>query len=169
METLRELNLVNVGRPVETSSSAAAITLTAACSSPCICIAIPVFCTEDPRSLLVLAFIFLVPDAARLVVPTGPSSHMLSPCPLQDSCLPRCLGSKAGIVISLVTCVLAAYGFNRRPPALLLFSSLCGVLALGPARRFWAYLWAGVAVTGAGIAMLAAFRISAGDLDWITG
>ena len=41
------------------------------------------------------------------------------------------------------------------------------MLALGSGRRFWSYIWAGVAVTGAGVAVLAAFRISTGNLDWL--
>ena len=44
METLRELNLVNVQRPVETFLSAAAVTLTAAL------LIVPVSCTGIPAS-----------------------------------------------------------------------------------------------------------------------
>ncbi|MGC8000990.1 hypothetical protein, partial [Salmonella enterica] len=74
---------------------------------------------------------------------------------------------EAGIVISIITGILAAYGFNSDLLPYYLFTSLCGVLVLGPARRFWDYLWAGVAVTGAGAAMLVAFRFNAGGLDWL--
>ncbi|MDO9299873.1 MAG: HDIG domain-containing protein, partial [Anaerolineales bacterium] len=102
-----------------------------------------------------------------LAIPGNVLLPYLYPLPAVGMLLATLFGLEAGIVISIVTCVLAAYGFNADLLPYYLFASLCGVLALGPARRFWAYLWAGVAVTGAGIAMLAAFRLSAGDLDWL--
>ena len=120
------------------------------------------------RSLAVMGGVYLLfLTGARLAVPDNVLLPYLYPLPAVGMLIATLFGIEAGIVISIVTCVLAAYGFNADLLPYYLFASLCGVLALGPARRFWAYLWAGVAVTGAGIAMLAAFRISAGDLDWL--
>ena len=42
-----------------------------------------------------------------------------------------------------------------------------GVLALGPGRKFGAFIWAAAAVTGAGLAVLAAYRLPFDDLDWL--
>lgn len=122
----------------------------------------------EARSLLVMAAVYLLfLVGARLAIPGNVLLPYLYPLPAVGMLLATLFGLEAGIVISIVICVLAAYGFNADLLPYYLFSSLCGVLALGPARRFWAYIWAGAAVTGAGIAMLAAFRISAGDLDWL--
>lgn len=122
----------------------------------------------ESRSLLVMAMIYLLfLTGARLAVPGNVLLPYLYPLPAAGMLLATLFGMEAGIVISIITCILAAYSFNSDLLPYYLFSSLCGVLALGPARRFWAYIWAGAAVTGAGIAMLAAFRISAGDLDWL--
>ena len=123
---------------------------------------------SDSRSLLVMAGIYLLfLTGARLAIPDNVLIPYLIPLPAAAMLLASLFGMEAGIFISIVTCVLAAYGFNSDLLPYYLFSSLCGVLALGPARRFWAYLWAGLAVIGAGVAMLAAFRISTGDLDWL--
>ncbi len=122
----------------------------------------------DSRSLLLMSVVYLAfLTGARLAIPDNVLLPYLYPLPAVGMLLATLFGIEAGIVVSIVTCILAAYGFSSDLMPYYLFASLCGVLALGPARRFWAYLWAGVAVTGAGIAMLVAFRISAGDLDWL--
>jgi putative nucleotidyltransferase with HDIG domain len=122
----------------------------------------------EARSLLVIAFIYLLfLVGARLAIPGNVLLPYLYPLPAVGMLLATLFGIEAGIVVSIVTCILAAYGFNADLLPYYLLASLCGVLALGPARRFWSYVWAGVAVTGAGIATLIAFRISAGDLDWL--
>ncbi len=122
----------------------------------------------DSRSLLVMAVMYLLFLAgARLAIPGNVLLPYLYPLPAVGMLLATLFGIEAGILISIVTCVLAAYGFNADLLPYYLFASLCGVLALGSGRRFWSYIWAGVAVTGAGVAMLAAFRISTGDLDWL--
>jgi putative nucleotidyltransferase with HDIG domain len=122
----------------------------------------------DARSLLVMAVVFVLFLAgARLAVPGNVLLPYLYPLPAVGMLIATLFGLEAGIVVSIVACILAAYGFNSDLLPYYLFASLCGVLALGSAHRFWSFLWAGAAVTGAGIAMLAAFRISAGDLDWL--
>lgn len=122
----------------------------------------------DSRSLLVMALVYLLfLVGARLAIPDNVLLPYLYPLPAVGMLLATLFGIEAGIVISLATCVLAAFGFNADLMPYYLFTSLCGVLALGPARRFWSYLWAGAAVTVAGIAILIAFRIPAGQLDWL--
>jgi putative nucleotidyltransferase with HDIG domain len=46
-----------------------------------------------------------------------------------------------------------------------LLSSLTGLLLLGPARRFWAFLRAGVGIAGAGIATILAYYIPIHQID----
>lgn len=122
----------------------------------------------ESRSLLMVAVIYLLFLAGvRLAVPGNVLIPYLIPLPAAGMLLASLFGMEAGISISIVLSILAAYGFNADLLPYYLLSSLCGVLALGPARRFWAYLWAGLAVAGAGMAMLAVFRIATGDLDWL--
>jgi len=122
----------------------------------------------EPRSLFVIAVLFLVFLAgARLAIPDNVLLPYLYPLPAVGMLLAALYGVEVGIVVSIVTSILAAYGFNSDLLPYYLFTSLSGVLALGPARRFWYYIWAGAAVTGAGILVLMAFRISVGDLDWL--
>lgn len=122
----------------------------------------------DSRSLLVMAIMYLLFLAgARLAIPGNVLLPYLYPLPAVGMLLATLFGIEAGILISIVACILAAYGFNADLLPYYLFASLCGVLALGSGRRFWSYIWAGAGVTGAGMAVLAAFRISTGDLDWL--
>jgi putative nucleotidyltransferase with HDIG domain len=46
-------------------------------------------------------------------------------------------------------------------------SSLCGVLALGQARRVTQFLYAVAAIAAAGVAMVAAYRLPFTETDWI--
>lgn len=122
----------------------------------------------EPRNLLVMAVLYLVfLIGARLAIPDNVLLPYIYPLPAVGMLLGALYGIEAGIVVSIVTSVLAAHGFNPDLLPYYLLTSLCGVLALGPARRFWYFIWAGAAVTGAGILVLMAFRISAGDLDWL--
>src|SRR5574341_964920 len=89
------------------------------------------------------------------------------PLPAVGLLLNTLFGMEASIVISFAACVLAAYGLPNTldlTPYYLL-STLCGILALGPARRFWAFFRAGFAVAGAGIAMILAYRLPTDSWD----
>ncbi len=122
----------------------------------------------EPRSLFVTAVLYLVFLAgARLAIPDNVLLPYLYPLPALGMLLGALYGMEAGIVVSIVASLLAAHGFSSDFLPYYLLTSLCGVLALGPARRFWYFIWAGAAVTGAGILVLTAFRVSAGDLDWL--
>jgi len=122
----------------------------------------------EPRSLLVMAFsylFFLI--AARLVIPDNVLLPYLYPLPALGMLLVNLFGLESGLVISIIAAILATYNFRADLLPYHLLTSLFGVLALGPARRFWSYLWASVAVIGAGGAILVAFRFAEGTLDWI--
>ena len=76
---------------------------------------------------------------------------------------------ESGLVFGLVMSVLCAYGM---PDALGLMAyytltSLCGVLAMGQARRVTQFLYAAAAIAVAGAALIAAYRLPATDTDWI--
>ena len=78
-------------------------------------------------------------------------------------------GVESGIVLSVGICILASYGLSNTLILMpyYLIATVCGVVMLGQARRFWAFLRAGLAISGAAVAMILAYRLSYGPIDWI--
>lgn len=171
MEALQEFGLIGPQQPVETYLSAAALTLACAFFIGVYYYRRPRLAVlSDTRSLLMLAFVFLIfIITARLVVPNRTIVPYAFPLPAVGLLLATLFGMETGIVISLAMCVLASYGLANTLILMpyYMVASLCGVVMLGQARRFWAFLRAGLAVAVAGIAMIVAFRLSYGPLDWI--
>jgi putative nucleotidyltransferase with HDIG domain len=169
MEALQQFDLIRSNQPVESYLGAGALTVLAA-----VFVGLYFYRRQDipflsdSRSLLVSSLIFLVfLIGARLVIPNRTVVPYLYPLPAIGLLLNTLFGMEAGIVISFVACVLAAYGLPNTldlTPYYLL-STLCGVLALGPARRFWAFFRAGFAVAGAGMAMILAYRLPSDTWD----
>ncbi len=124
---------------------------------------------NDPRSLLVIAVIFV----AFLIGARLFTNRTLAPYgyPLQAAglLLTTLFGLETGFVISIPLCLLAAYGLPNTLDLApyYLISSLVGLLALGPARHFWGFLRAGVAISLSGLVTLAAFRLPYFSLDWL--
>lgn len=171
MEALQSFGLIQVERPVETFVSAAAVTLTCALLVGLYFYRHPrLQFLSDSRSLLVLALVFLIfVVSARLVVPNRTIVPYAFPLPALGLLLATLFGMETGLLVSLAACVLATHG-QANAQALLpyyLFSSWCGVAMLGQARRFWAFFRAGMTVAAVAIAMIIAYRLAAGDMDWI--
>jgi putative nucleotidyltransferase with HDIG domain len=171
MEALQQFGLIEVDRPVETYLSAAALTITSA-----LLVALYFYrnprlpLLSDSRSLISLAFIFLIfVVTARFVVPNRTIVPYAFPLPAVGLLVGTLFGMPVGIVLSLAVCVLASYGLSNTLTLLpyYLLATLCGVLALGPAHRFWAFFRAGITVALAGVAMIFAYRLSTGPIDWI--
>ena len=123
---------------------------------------------NDARNLVVIATVFMVfLVGARLF-----TNRTLAPYgyPLQAAglVLTTLFGLETGLVLSIPLCLLASYGlsntFDLAPYYLI--SSLVGLLVLGPARRFWGFVRAGIAISISGLAVLLAYRLpySAPDL-----
>lgn len=171
MEALQEFGLISSDQPLESYLGVGALVLVSAVfvglyfhrrsHAPLL---------ADARSMLVLAFIFLVfVVTARLVIPNRAIMPYVYPLPAIGLLLTALFGTETSIIISLVACVTVAYGLPNTLDLMpyYLLSTLCGVLMLGQARRFWAFFRAGLAVTGAGIAMILAYRLSSGGLDLV--
>ncbi|MBI5840511.1 MAG: HDIG domain-containing protein [Chloroflexi bacterium] len=170
MEALRLLGLVSTGQRLEDIAGAAVLTI--------VCVVfVPLYFSRrkrapminDMRSLLVMAFVFMIfLVGARLV-----TNRTLAPYayPLQAAglLLVTLFGLDAGVVISIPLSLLAAYGlsntFDLTPYYLL--SSLVGILVLGAARRFWGFLRAGFAIMISGIAVIFAYRFPVIPTDWL--
>jgi len=162
VEAFEQLGMIRPGQRWEDMLGAVAIILISA-------VLIPLYfyrrkrsaIVNDPRSLLVIAVVFV----AFLIGARLFTDRTLAPYgyPLQAAglLLATLFGFEVGFVISIPLCLLAAYGlsntFDLAPYYLL--SSLIGLLALGPASRFWGFVRAGIAITLSGVAILVAYRL----------
>jgi putative nucleotidyltransferase with HDIG domain len=171
MEALQEFGLIQAEQPVETYLGVAALTVLLA-----IFVAVYFYrrpqieLLSDSRSLIVFAFIYLVfLVTTRLVVPNRTIVPYAYPLPAIGLLLTSLFGMEIGVITSLVICIVAPYGLSNTLDLMpyYLLATLCGVVMLGPARRFWAFFRAGIAIASAGIAMILAFRLSTGFIDLV--
>jgi len=120
------------------------------------------------RSLVVVAILFLLfVIGARLTIPDRTLLPYAFPLAGLGLLLATLFGVEVGIVFSIVISLLVPYNlpnaFDLMPYYLL--SALTGVLVLGAARRVWTFFRAGMAISGAAIAMLLAFRVPYTTMD----
>ncbi|HTP00630.1 MAG TPA: HDIG domain-containing protein [Anaerolineales bacterium] len=170
LEAMQQFGLIETEQPLETYLGAAAIVLAGAFFINLYYYRRPrIPFLTDARSLLIIAFIFLVfMISARQVVPNRTIVPYAFPLPAVGLLLATLFGMETGIVLSIVICVLASYGLSNTVILLpyYLVPTLCGIVVLGQARRFWAFLRAGFAIALSSIAMILAFRLPYGAIDW---
>ncbi len=170
VEAFQQLGMIRPGQRWEDMLGAAAIILLSA-------VLVPLYfyrrkrsaVVNDPRSMLVIAIIFIVfLVGARLF-----SNRTLAPYgyPLQAAGLliTALFGLEAGLVIAIPLCLLASYGLSNTldlAPFYLL-TSLIGLLVLGPVRRFWGFVRAGIAISLSGLVALMAYRVPFFATDWL--
>ena len=171
LEAMQEAGLIETQQPLETYLGAGVLTLACAFFIGVYYYRRPrIPLLSDSRSLLIVAFVFLIfMITSRLVVPNRTIVPYAFPLPAVGLLLATLFGMETGIILSLAICVLTSYGLSNTPILMpyYLIATLCGVVALGQARRFWAFLRAGLAVVVAGIAMMVAFRLFYETTDWI--
>jgi len=162
MEAFQQLGMIRPGQRWEDNLGAAAIILLSA-------VLVPIYffrrkrsiVVDNPRSILVIALIFVVfLIGARLF-----NNRTLAPYgyPIQAAGLliTALFGLETGLVISIPLCLLAAYGLPNTldlAPYYLL-TSLIGLLVLGPVRRYWGFVLAGIAISFSGMVVLLAYRL----------
>jgi len=171
MEALQEFKLIQPAQPIETYLGAAALTvLSAAFIGLYFLRRRKAVFVSEPRSLLMASILFIVfMVSARFVIPNRTIVPYLYPLPAAGLLLTTLFGMESGIILSLVLSVLAAYGLSNTLELMpfYIMASLCGVLTLGPARRFWGFFRAGMAIAGGGIAMILAYLLPTASMDWI--
>jgi putative nucleotidyltransferase with HDIG domain len=170
MEAFRQLGMIRPGQRWEDVAAAGAMVMLCAAF-------VPIYFYRRPRaallnnlkSLLVISLTFIIFLAgARLF-----AGRTLAPYgyPLQAAALlfTALFGVEVGLVFSIPLAILAGFGLPNSSDLIpyYLFSSLIGLLTLGPARRFWGFLLAGAAISLSGAAALLAFRIPLITLDWL--
>ncbi len=171
LEAMQEFGLIEAEQPVETYLSAGALTLTFAFQIGLYYYRRPrIPFLSDARSLLILTFVFLIFIVmSRLVVPNRTIVPYAFPLPAVGLLLATLFGMETGIILSLTICFLATYGLSNTSILLpyYLLATLIGVVTLGQARRFWAFLRAAFAISLASVAMILAYRLASAPLDWI--
>jgi putative nucleotidyltransferase with HDIG domain len=170
MEAFTQLDMIRPGQRWEDMLGAGAVILLSAAL-------VPLYffrrkrsiVVNDPRSIIVMAVVFVVfLIGARLF-----TNRTLAPYgyPLQAAGLliTTLFGLEAGLVISIPLALLASYGLPNSIDLapFYLFSSLIGLLVLGPVRRFWGFVRAGIAVSLSGLVVLIAYRLPSSSPDWL--
>jgi putative nucleotidyltransferase with HDIG domain len=170
LEALTKLGLVQTKSPVDDYLGAAALILLAAIFTALYFHRRQQQMIFDLRMLLLLAVLFLVfLFGVRISAPNRTVIPYLFPVAGFALLVSTFYGTELGVVFGLLMSVLASYGM---PDALALMpyyalSSLCGVLAIGQARRVGQFLYAAIAIAAAGAAMVIAYRLPFTDMDWI--
>jgi putative nucleotidyltransferase with HDIG domain len=171
MEALTALGLVQVKDPLyDYLGSAALVILSILFTSLYFSRRQPIVSSNDLRSVLLLAVLFLVFFvSARVVNPNRTVIPYLFPVPAFALLISALFGMERGLVFGLLMGVLCSYGmpdaFALMPYYVL--SSLCGVLALGQARRVAQFLYAALAIAIVGAVVIAAYRLPFTETDWI--
>jgi putative nucleotidyltransferase with HDIG domain len=170
LEALTELGLVQPKNQSFNFIGAAALVLITALFTVLYFWRLKPVAISNLRSRILLAFLFVIfLVAAHAINPNRTIMPYLFPIPAFALLVSALFGVEHGIVFGIQISVLAAYGM---PDSLGLFpyytvSSLCGVLALGQARRIGQFLFAALAIVLAGIASLIAYRLPFTQIDWI--
>lgn len=126
--------------------------------------------TSYLRGLILLALLFAIfLVGARISNPNRTVVPYLFPVPAFALLASALFGMERGLVFGLVMSLLASYGMPDTLGLLPYYtlSSMCGVLALGQARRVGQFLYATLAIAVAGAAVVAAYRLPFSDIDWV--
>ena len=170
MEAFQQLGIIQPGQRWEDLAASASVVVISAAF-------VPLYfyrrrrnaVLSNPKNLIVIALLFILfLVGARLFV-----GRTLAPYgyPIQSAALlfTALFGMEVGLVFAIPLCILAGFGLPNSLDITpyYLFSSMIGLLALGPARRFWGFLRAGLAISLAAAGALMAFRIPLITLDWV--
>ena len=125
---------------------------------------------NDSRSLILISVIFIIfLAAARLIIPNRAILPYAFPLPAFGLLTATLFGPGAGLILSFVISLLAAYGLpnSLELTVFYLLASQTGVLSLGKAHRISSFAWSAIVAAMAGMAVITAYRLPAGTLDWI--
>ncbi|HEX2990460.1 MAG TPA: HDIG domain-containing protein [Anaerolineales bacterium] len=168
LEALHEFDLINESSPWQDYAGAGALVVMLAGLVGLYFSRRHLQFLSNPRSLVVVAILFILfVVGARLTIPERTILPYAFPLAALGLLIATLFGVEAGIVFSIIISLVVPYNL---PNALdlapyYLVSSLTGVLVLGSARRVWTFFRAGMAVAGAGMAMLLAFRVPFVEVD----
>jgi putative nucleotidyltransferase with HDIG domain len=122
------------------------------------------------RSQLLIALLFLLFFiGARILIPNRTVIPYIYPLPAFGLLVSALYGIGPAIILSIPLSIFTAYGMPNAMDLTIYYmiTSLCAILALGPARSVGAFFKAGIAIAGAGAAVILAYRIPSDSWDWI--
>jgi len=125
---------------------------------------------NDFKSLAMIAIMFLLfLYGARLIIPNRAVVPYFYPLPAFGLTIAGLFSLEISLVLSLVLSIMAAQGLPNALDLTLFYvlSSLCGILVMGKGRRISNFLWAGVAIGGAGSVVILSYRLPDTITDWI--
>lgn len=125
---------------------------------------------SDLRSLLLLSFLFLIfLFSARVITANRTILPYLFPLPAFALLVSILFGMERSLIFGILLSILASYGWDGALGIFpyYLISSLCGVLALGEARRVIHFFYAILAIAASGAAVILAYRLVFTTTDWI--
>ncbi len=170
LEALKEFKLIKEPSPWQDYAGAGALVIMLAALVALYFSRRRLLFLYDARSLVVVGLLFILfIVGARLIIPDRTILPYAFPLSALGLLIATLFGVESGIVFSIIISFLAPYhlasAFDLMPYYLI--SSVTGVLVLGSARRVWTFFRAGMAVAGAGIAMLLAFRVPFTTVDTV--
>ena len=170
LEALTALGLVQPKNPAFNYLGAAALVILSSIFTAMYFSRRNLTAVSDLRGLILLALLFSIfLTAARIINPNRTIMPYLFPIPAFALLVSALFGMERGLAFGLLMSLLAAYGMpdslNLLPYYTL--SSLCGVLALGQARRVGQFIYAAIAIAVAGAAIVAAYRLPFTEIDWV--
>jgi hypothetical protein len=114
---------------------------------------------------LFLVFLFV----ARVIIPNRTLLPYIIPIPAFALLVSVLFGRERGMIFGLVISVLVPFGISDTLALMpfYILTSLCGVLAMGEARRVMQFLYAVIAIAGAGMAVVVAYRLAFTATDWV--
>ena len=125
---------------------------------------------NDNRSLLLISILFILfIFAARLIIPNRAILPYIFPLPAFGLLIATLFGPGGAIMLSLAICILAGFNLTNSVDltSFYLLSSLTGVLMLGKGQRISSFAWAAIVSAISGVAVITAYRLPAGNLDWV--
>jgi len=170
LEALTALGLVQPQNPAFNYLGAAALVLLATLFTALYFFRSKPEVASDLRGQILLALLFAIfLISARVINPNRAIAPYLFPVPAFALLVSGLFGMERGLVFGLQMSLLASYGMPDSLGLLPYYTltSLCGVLALGQARRVGQFLYAAFAMAVAGAATVVAYRLPFTDMDWI--
>ncbi len=170
VEAFQQLGMIRPGQRWEDMVGIAAIVLLSA-------VLVPLYffrrnravVVNDPRSILVIALVFVIFLLGARLFPNRTLLPYGYPLQAAGLLITTLFGLETGLVIAIPLSLLASYGLANTLDLApyYLISSLMGLLVLGPVRRFWGFVRAGIAVSLSGFVVLLAYRLPFFTPDWL--
>lgn len=170
IEALRNLDLIQARSPlVDYLSPGALVAVFMAFTGLYFHRRRPYFYNEG-RSLVLIAIIFLVfLLMARLLMPYRTLVPYFFPLPGFGLLVATLFGPGGALLLAMMLSILSAYNMTNSFDLTMyfMFASIISILSLGNAKRFGAFIWAGMVSALTGMTILVAYRLPQAEIDML--